>query len=196
MSGLDPGSQARLFYLSILGIAVLAGMISVFRGRLGQATQSAAIWALIFVGLILAYGFRDQIGLALSTDRAERIGDDAVRLRRGLDGHFHAAVQVNGVEITFLVDTGASDVVLGPRDAEAVGIDLSRLSFTQTAETANGTVRGALVILKEIRLGDIRDRNVRAVVNEVPLAESLLGMSYLGRFASVNIRGDTMTLTR
>jgi aspartyl protease family protein len=196
VSGLDPSDQARFFYLAIIGLAALAGVFAVYRGRLGVALQNALVWVLIFAGLLVAYTYRDRIGLALSTEGVETVDADTVRLRRGPDGHFHAQLLVNGIEIDFLVDTGASEIVLDPADAARAGFDPARLRFTETAQTANGTVRGAPVILDELRLGEITDRRVRAVVNEVPLSRSLLGMSYLGRFASLRIEGDTLTLSR
>jgi aspartyl protease family protein len=196
MFGLSPDEQARLFYVSILAIAALATVFALYRERLGAALQNAAIWGLIIVGLVLAYGFRDRVGLALFGGWPEVVGEDTVRLRRGDDAHFHAVLTINGQEIEFLVDTGASGIVLDPRDAVAAGFDLDRLAFTEEARTANGIVRGAPVTLDTVALGPFLDHDVRASVNEVPIGASLLGMSYLDRFGTVTISGDTLTLSR
>ena len=53
----DPEAQARFFYLAILGMAVAIGVFYSYRDRLGAAMQHAAIWALIFAGVTIAYGF-------------------------------------------------------------------------------------------------------------------------------------------
>lgn len=196
MEGFDGDGTARFFYLSILGLAVLASVFGLYRNRLGAALQNLAIWGLIFAGLLVAYGYRDRIGLALVEGRPEMVAADTIVLRRGRDGHFHARILVNGAPIDFLVDTGATDIVLDPGDAERAGIDPAALRYTIEAHTANGIVRGARVTLDEMRFGDITDRNVRAVVNEVPLRSSLLGLAYLDRFSALRIEGDRMTLAR
>ncbi|RMF39222.1 MAG: TIGR02281 family clan AA aspartic protease [Alphaproteobacteria bacterium] len=196
MSSLPEEDQARLFYLSILLIAFLGAVLYQYRGRIGTALQHMAIWALIIVGLILAYGFRDQIALQFNAGRPQMIDNRTVQLRRGYDGHFHAEIEVEGVKVNFMVDTGASEIVLAPRDARRVGIDLDRLVYSQRSQTANGEVRGAIVTLREMRLGRFRDLNVRAVVNEVGLPHSLLGMRYLNRFGSISIEGEWLTLRR
>lgn len=196
MNDLSPDEQARIFYLSFLVIALLGGVIYQYRGRIGAAVQHAAIWGLLFCGLILAYGFRDQLAVQLSFGQPLEIDGQTVQLERERDGHFHARIEVNGVEIAFLVDTGATEIVLSPEDARRVGIDPDRLAYTRQAQTANGIVRGALVVLEEMRLGPLYDRDVPAVVNEVALPHSLLGMRYLDRFSSLVIENGQLTIRR
>ena len=96
----------------------------------------------------------------------------------------------------FLVDTGASGIVLSRRDAEKVGLDPGGLAYLGTAQTANGRVATAGVRLGLVRLGTFTDTGVPASVTEGGLDTSLLGMSYLDRFANIAISGDVMTLTR
>ena len=103
---------------------------------------------------------------------------------------------VNGVPIEFVVDTGASQLVLTERDARRAGIDISNLAFTGRANTANGTVKTAPVRLDEIRFGGISDRNIAAVVNGGEMTQSLLGMSYLESFGRIEISGGRLILER
>ena len=97
--------------------------------------------------------------------------------------------------IRFLVDTGASEVVLSPRDAERLGFDLKSLNFNRIYQTANGTVTGAPVRLEEIRIGPIVVSDVRASVNGAEMKRSLLGMSFLGRLGGYRVNGDVLTLS-
>ncbi|GIX15690.1 MAG: aspartyl protease [Paracoccaceae bacterium] len=196
MSGLDPDSQARLFYLAVLIIALIGGVVFQYRGRLGQALQNIAIWGLIFCGLVLVYGFREELAMQLSIGRPQEVSPGEIRLRRGADGHFHARVEVEGVMVDFMIDTGATDIVLSPEDARRVGFDIDALAYTRRAATANGTVMGAPVILRVMRLGPFVDHEVPAVVNSAPLPRSLLGMRYLERFALLRIEGGRLTLAR
>lgn len=112
-------------------------------------------------------------------------------LRRGPDGHFYAEAQVNGTTIRFLIDTGASVVVLTRRDAQRAGIQLP--SERATAMGAGGPIEVIPVTLDRVAVGGIEARGVRAAIaDETPV--SLLGQSYLQRVGSVEIRGDTMVL--
>jgi aspartyl protease family protein len=105
----------------------------------------------------------------------------------GAGGHFVIDAEVNGVPISFLVDTGASDVVLTQDDAEALGFQPRSLDFSQRYHTANGIVRAAPVTLRELRIGQFSLYELAAAVNEAPLGISLLGMSFLERLAGYEV---------
>ena len=112
-------------------------------------------------------------------------------LRRGPDGHFYADAQVNGTTIRFLVDTGASMVVLTRQDAQRAGIQLP--SERQMAMGVGGPIEVIPVTLDRIAVGGIEARGVdAAIADQTPV--SLLGQSSLARVGSVEIRGDTMVL--
>ncbi|MEM6932473.1 MAG: TIGR02281 family clan AA aspartic protease [Pseudomonadota bacterium] len=196
MDGFHPDETARLFYLSLLGLWILAGVFFAYRNRLSKALRDAAAWLMIFVLVITAYGFKDSFLAQVFPGSAVMVSDRSVALARAGNGHFTARVDVNGTSINFLVDTGASDIVLSRRDAEKVGIDLADLAYLGTAMTANGAVRTANVSLDRVRLGDFEDRNVRASVTDGDLFGSLLGLSYLDRFRSWRVEGDQMILSR
>jgi aspartyl protease family protein len=122
-------------------------------------------------------------------------GERAVRIRRRPDGHFIARTSVNGTQLTMLVDTGATTVVLKPADAERAGIDVRTLSYSVPVKTANGTAYAAPVRLKAISVGGIDVRGVEALVAKPgTLNESLLGMSFLSRLRSYEFSGDFLTL--
>ena len=97
----------------------------------------------------------------------------------GPDGHYLIEAMVNGEPVEFLVDTGASDIVLTIDDAERLGLQPATLRYTQRFATANGEVRGAPVVLRELRIGQFSLFDVPASVNEAPLRVSLLGMNFL-----------------
>jgi aspartyl protease family protein len=113
------------------------------------------------------------------------------QLRRGPDGHFYADAQVNGTTIRFLVDTGASVVVLTHADAQRAGVQLP--AARSVAMGVGGPIEVIPVTLDRVAVGGIEARGVQAAVAE-ELPVSLLGQSYLQRVGSVEIRGDTMVL--
>lgn len=192
----DPDTFARLVYLALLLAFVASFFLWGRRRRIGRSLRDLAIWALIFAMAVIAYGFRDTLRNELLPAAMVQVAPDAIELRRGSDGHFHATLEINGRGVRFLVDTGASDLVLSQRDAERVGIDPVSLAYLGTARTANGSVPTATVRLGLVRLGTFTDTDVRASVTESDLDSSLLGMSYLNRFSSIEIAGDTMRLRR
>lgn len=196
MFDLDGDATARLFYLAGLLLLVSSGFFAAYRNRLGQGLQHAAIWGLIFFGVVVAYGLRDQFSAALRDDAAIVLEDGRAALRRGGDGHFHARAEVNGVSIPFLIDTGATALVLTQQDAERVGVDPDTLVYASPARTANGVVMSARTTLGSLRLGPFEDRDVPAMVNGGALGVSLMGMGYLNRFGRVSIQGDRMVLER
>lgn len=193
MSGDD---RAYLFYL--LGFLLLIGFSVVSSGRFnfGKSLQQAAIWGLIFLGLIIGYGFKDVFLAQIDSGTPIVEDDGTIILSRASDGHFHADIVVNGVEVDFLVDTGASQIVLNKRDARRVGIDLDTLAFTGSASTANGIVRTARARVGVMKLGDVLDTDVRVSINDGELDSSLLGLTYLDRFKELRIIGDRMYLRR
>lgn len=109
-------------------------------------------------------------------------------------GHVMIDAVVNGEPMRLLVDTGASLVTLTSQDARAAGIYPGELVFNRRASTANGVVRMAPVTLREIRIGQLSIGEVPAAVLE-NLNVSLLGMSFLSRLKSYEMRDGKMTIT-
>lgn len=110
-------------------------------------------------------------------------------------GHYLLDAGVNGGSVRFLVDTGATYVVLSAADAEAAGINRNLLTFDQHLATANGEARGALVTLREIRIGQMTQEEVPAVVMDGSVPVSLLGMSFLRQLERYEIRDGQLILS-
>jgi clan AA aspartic protease (TIGR02281 family) len=119
---------------------------------------------------------------------------DPLTIPRSPDGQFYVNGLVNGVSVRFIVDTGASTVMLTRHDAGRVGLNVESGEFTSRARTAGGYTPVAPVRLQRIALGDREARNVPAVVSSVDLGVSLLGMSYLQRLRRVTIEDDVLRL--
>ncbi len=185
---------ARILYLSLLLGAVGFYFLIANRHQMGQMLRHAALWALIFIGGLAAVGLWQDVKPRLAP--AQIAGDGTITVDRDYDGHFSLIAQVNGTPVTFLVDTGASNVVLSREDAERAGIEINDLVFTGRAQTANGTVRTAPVRIDTLELSGITDSRVKAYVTDGELFGSLLGMDYLRRYDSIEIRQDRLILTR
>ncbi|EIE50645.1 aspartyl protease [Salipiger aestuarii] len=187
---------ARLAYLSLLASALIALMVFRNRTRTALKLQYAGAWALIILGAIAAVGLWKDIRATVLPQQAVFADQGRIELPRAPDGHYYVSVDVNGVPTRFVVDTGASGMVLTRRDAERAGIDVTDLLYRGEAHTANGPVRTAPVTLDAVALGPFSDRNLRAYVNQGDMTTSLLGMSYLQRFDRLEIARGRMVLER
>lgn len=193
MSGDD---IARLIYLSMF-LAVIGGYYVVSqRENLGQSLRHAMLWGLIFLGVIAGFGLWEDVSRAISPSMAVSEDGGQIELPRDADGHFYMTLDIDGISVEFVVDTGATDLVLSLADAKRIGINVDGLSFSGRASTANGMVRTAPVTLENVRVGESVEGMLRGSVNQGALETSLLGMSYLERFSSIEIRGDRLYLTR
>jgi aspartyl protease family protein len=158
--------------------------------------QQAAAWGLIFLGAIAVVGLWGDIRQSVAPAQTVTAQSGQIELPRAPDGHYYLTADVNGEPVRFVVDTGATQIVLSKSDARRVGLDVDDLVYLGRAYTANGEVRTAPVKLDTVSIGPIKDSNVRAVVNDGAMEGSLLGMEYLQRFSSVEIGGGKLILTR
>lgn len=121
------------------------------------------------------------------------VSANSIRLERKDDGHFYAKVQVNGANVNFMVDTGASGIALSTSDARRAGLQFSKSEFEVVGRGASGPVEGKYVTLDRVRLGNKSVEDTEAVILDGG-DQSLLGQSFLQQFGSVEIKGDTMVL--
>lgn len=119
---------------------------------------------------------------AAPADASPAIGE-AASVVKSADGHYWAEASVNGHEVRFLVDTGASAVALTADDALRLGFDPKSLNYAYTVNTANGPAPAAEIKLASVSVAGAEVDDVDALVIETGLKTSLLGMSYLGRLS-------------
>jgi aspartyl protease family protein len=193
--------QAQLVKLVAILAVVSATVIFGRRIKFGLFVRYVLIWLGIATVPILGFTFQDEIKDVLLRVRSELIpgypvttDPTALVLYESPDGHFRVIGRVNGTPVTFLIDTGASGIVLSPSDAKRVGIDMNGLSFVRVYETANGLGRGAPFSLTSMSIGPIELSNVPASINQSDMRDSLLGMSFLKQMASFEIQGRKLTL--
>lgn len=161
-----------------------------------------AIWALlafIAVGLY-AYryqfsDFKDRIVGAINPTGVRVNDQGQLIINLSSDGHFYIDVKINNMPQRFMIDTGASDIVIDKIQAEKLGINMQSLVFDKRYETANGKSYGASVIFKEVQVGEVTFTNVRASVNSAELGMPLMGMSFLRQFKKYEFYQDRLVLT-
>ena len=122
-----------------------------------------------------------------------QVSGAGLTLKREWDGHFYADTQINGTSIRMLVDTGATTIALSREDARRAGLGISIGMPNVVGSGASGDVKGEYVTLERVSLGGETAQGVSAIVLDGG-QKSLLGQSFLSKFASVEIKGDTMVL--
>lgn len=181
-------------YLILLLIAVGGWMFTQGRKHWGRLAQQFAAWVLIFVGVIAVVGLWSDIRQTVMPTQSVLQGGE-ISVPRAPDGHYYLTADVNGQPLRFMIDTGASDIVLTREDAARLGLDPDRLVFSGRALSANGEVGIAPVVLDSVALGPVRSDGVRAMVNDGEMRQSLLGMRYLQTFSKIEIGDGALILT-
>ncbi|MGO4915471.1 TIGR02281 family clan AA aspartic protease [Pseudogemmobacter sp. W21_MBD1_M6] len=186
----------RLIYLVLLAAVIGGYFFARNRQSLGRTMQQASVWGLIFIGAVAVIGLWGDISKSVMPRQSVITGENRVEVPRAPDGHYYLVLDVNNTPVRFVVDTGATEVVLRQEDARRVGLDPADMAFIGQANTANGIVRTARVRLDRVNLGGIVDTRLPAWVSEGEMRESLLGMTYLSRFSKLSIEGGTLVLQR
>jgi aspartyl protease family protein len=205
--GMINGAEDRTRLIYLIGVIILmigGGSVGIrFRHRPGSSLAQIGLWVAIFACLMLGYSFRSDFALMgarlsgeLTPSAGELMGSNEISFPRAADGHYHVMATINGARIDFLVDTGATDIVLSLDDARRLGYDLDQLTFTSMAQTANGTVMGAPIRIAELAVGPIVMTDIRADVNQAEMSGSLLGMEFLNRLQSWRVENDRLTLKK
>jgi aspartyl protease family protein len=200
--GLQVDRTLQILGAVLMGCLVAGAAIGRTKGEMRENLKMAAAWIAIGLAAVSGYAYRFELasfgnrvagavvpGLMLFGPGGE------VTASRDTGGHFAFDARANGRPIRIMFDTGASSVVLKAEDAAAVGIRADELSYSVNVRTANGVTQAAPVTLRTLEIGGIREENVRAMVARPgQLFENLLGMSFLERLSSYEVRGDQLIL--
>ena len=125
----------------------------------------------------------------------EPTGARKVVLSANDDGHFHAVAQIQGQQVEFMTDTGATYVALSYETAQKLGLAPQNLRFNGRSTTANGVARVASIVLDTVRIGDITVKDVQAVIAEPGrMTQNLLGMSFIRQLSGFELSGARLTM--
>ena len=188
--------------IKIILVVFIGGLVlAMFRERFTKAIEAMLFWVVIGLLLVVGYSYRFEL-----RDVADRVIAElvpgyvaghgrSVEVVRGRGGDFAVAAHVNGARVPMVLDTGASSVVLTQDAAKAVGLPLDMLNYSVNVDTANGRTRAAPVTLDRLAVGGLTERAVPALVAQAgELKHNLLGMSFLNRLESWEVRGDTLRM--
>ena len=186
------------------------GVVGVFPGKAvlvidDSAPKTYSVGAVVAPGIRLLgvtdsgavldeHGKRQTLPVGSHFSRSRQNDNASVTLQADSRGHFVTPVQINGLSVSMVVDTGATLVMLSADEARRMGIDY-KSGMRVTVATANGRVPAYQVRLNAVRVGDIELNQVDALVQENGLGVGLLGMSFLNR-TQMRRDGEQMVLTK
>jgi aspartyl protease family protein len=186
-----------------LALVIFAGglVLTMFHERLSRALEAMLFWVVIGLLLVVGYSYRfelrdvaDRVTAQLLPGHVAGHGRN-VEVVRGRGGDFAVGAQINGARIPMVLDTGATSVVLTQAAAKAAGLPLEVLEYTVNVDTANGRTRAAPVTLDRLAVGGLIERAVPALVAQPgQLKNNLLGMTFLNRLDSWEVRGDRLRM--
>lgn len=202
VAGLSPAETAALVALFGVSLIMAGAIVEGFLRHWTYGVEATAISGGLVMALLVTYAARDE--LAMVIDRA--IGDISfgrtvvtpegeVVAARKTDGSFMIKAEVNGREARFVFDTGASTVVIRAEDAAMLGLRPDDLSYSIPVSTANGGALAAPIVIARLSVGPITEKDVPALVTRPGvLHANLLGMTFLERLASYEVRGNRLIL--
>lgn len=196
MSGDDSAQlTAAVLMLVLVGSSLLSRRLP-----LGQAARMAAAWVLIFAVLFVGYSYRDELARVgrrvsgnLFASGGEAVGS-TLRVPMAEDGHFWVTARVNGAELRFLIDSGATTTALSRGAAEAAGLQVDDTGMPVMLDTANGTARARRATVEQLGVGPIRMGDMSVLVSDGLGDTNLLGMNFLSALASWRVEGRVLVL--
>lgn len=185
-----------------LGLYLATAIPRLFRGRFLAGVAALVFWSGLLGLTLVAYSYRTELRAVgqrvLATTFPGTVIETApkeVTVFRQPDGQFSLSAEVGHDHVSFVLDTGASTVVLRAEDAARLGIPIKRLTYDIPVSTANGHALTAAVELPDLRVGTIRETGVEALVARPgSLHQSLLGMTFLNRLTSFTFSDDRLVL--
>ncbi len=197
---MDSEQAPNLIYALLACMLVLSSLIAQ-RLPLQRVAKMAAAWLGIFAVAFILFSFRPEMAMMWERVKGELTGAPRqqseatqIRLTRQDDGHFWVRAQVNGQDIDFMVDSGATTTAINATSAREAKIDFVDSVRTVELDTANGVVIAKYVELESFQIGNFAIDGHDVVVAENFGDTNVVGMNFLDSFESWNVSGDVMTL--
>jgi aspartyl protease family protein len=181
----------------MMAVMLVLGMLMTRREPLARRLTMMLAWVAIFGAGFVLLTFRDNLGWVAERLKAEAIGTPVeqgreTRIPMAIDGHFWVTAQVNGHDVKFLVDSGATTTTVDRGTAKAAGVEISprRDLFVRTG---NGVIRVASGRANVLRIGGITRHDVALEIADNDDL-NVLGMNYLSSLSRWGVEGRWLVL--
>jgi aspartyl protease family protein len=181
----------------LMALMLVLGALMTRREPVARLLTMALAWIAIFAGGFVLFTFRDDLGYVAQRLRAEATGEPVVqgqeiRIPMAVDGHFWVDARLNGREVKFLIDSGATMTTIGRDTADEAGMKVST-TRNEIVRTGNGYVRMATSRADRLQVGSIERDDLPVHVAE---GEDLnvLGMNFLSSLQRWGVEGRWLIL--
>jgi aspartyl protease family protein len=181
----------------LMAVMLVLGSLMARREPIAKLLTMAMAWIVIFAAGFVLFTFRDDFGYLAQRLKAEAIGTPVTqgretRIPMALDGHFWVHAKLNGRDVKFLVDSGATMTTIGRQTANAAGVAVSPRA-DEFVRTGNGIIRVSSGTADEIDVGSIVRRDVGLQVADNDDL-NVLGMNYLSSLRRWGVEGRWLVL--
>lgn len=193
MFNLDYNTIGNLIFQLLLLIMLISSLFIRSKTDRNKKLQNIAIWLLIiFIGTII-YNNKSLLNNFVPYV-ANTSQNGKIEIQKSTDNHFYLMAKVNGKNIIFLIDTGATTTTLTEKDARRIGVDVNNLKYNQIIQTANGTSFSADAKIENFEVGNFRINDFWVLVNKNLSGNSLLGMNFLKKLKGYEVFNNKMIL--
>jgi aspartyl protease family protein len=181
----------------LMAIMLVVGSLMARREPVAKLATMAAAWLVIFAAGFVLFTFRDDFGYLAERLKAEAIGTPVnegreTRIPMAIDGHFWVHATLNGQDVRFLVDSGATMTTIDRATAMKAGVPISPKA-DEFVRTGNGIIRVSSGRADEIAIGKLVRRNVGLQVADNDDL-NVLGMNYLSSLSRWGVEGRWLIL--
>jgi aspartyl protease family protein len=191
----------NIVYSVVLLVFLLMGLVGRKNLKIQTMLKYSVLWFLIIMVIISLYSYRDhfkdftsRLSSELNPTKAVKKNNQIV-IREADDHHYYLTTTINNKKIIFMIDTGASDIVMSIDDAKKIGIDIAKINFNKRYQTANGIVLGGSTKIDKMIIADFEFNDVNISINQARMGKSLMGVSFLKRFKKYEFADHQLILT-
>jgi len=194
------GGDQAIHFLYLIGVLILVGSaLAVRRIPIAQGLKMFVGWVLIFGAAFVVFTLKDEfraLGNRVLLETRGGVVEEAkageIRIRQAPDGHFWVTAQVNGEDVRFLVDSGATTTSLSRATARNVGIEPG--GGRAIVQTANGIVTVERGRAATVKVGSIERRDVAVHISDAFGDMNVIGMNFLSTLSGWGVEGRTLVL--
>jgi len=181
----------------LMAVMLVIGMLMTRREPVARMFTFGLAWVAVFASGFILFAFRDNLGWVAQRLRAEAVGTPVTqgqetRIPMAIDGHFWVDARLNGRDIKFLVDSGATTTTVDRGTARLAGVEISSRR-DQYVRTGNGVIRVASGRADELVIGGIVRRDVALEIADNDDL-NVLGMNYLSSLRRWGVEGRWLVL--
>jgi len=192
---------SNVIYILILIVLLIMGF-SRKELPLKKIFEYTGLWIAFALIALIFYSYRfefseikDRVLSDLFPSKAINKNHEQLVLNIAQDGHYYLNVKIKNQIVRFMIDTGASDMVIDEKMAVKLGFNLNNIIYDKIFQTANGQSYGASIYFDEVDVSGVKFYNVQASITNSNLIIPLLGMSFLQKFYKYEFYRDKLILT-